>query len=99
MTPEQKKRLNDTSDRDFKAADALKGHCLTVLQSTLVKYKDMDGKDQQRSMLTPTELSSIARALESVQRIQRLALGLPVPALGKGQREGLQADGVPLLED
>lgn len=75
MTKIQEMRRNLPA-KDFQAAEVLKNHCLSLLSTSLIKYVDIDGNDQQRSTLTPSDLSSIARALEVVQKVQHLALGV-----------------------
>lgn len=70
------------SENDYKVTDVIRLHCKVILQSNLKKVINESGEEELQSTLSPTELRGVASAMEKVQRMQRLALGLSTENIG-----------------
>lgn len=67
---------------DVKLADALRSQIKLVLQGSLVKREDAEGKTIFTTTLRPHEIKALTQASADIQRIQRLALGLSTENVG-----------------
>jgi hypothetical protein len=68
---------------DYKTADNVRLHVQAILREKISQIVDPEtGKTVARSKLKASELMNLTRALESVQRIQRLALGMSTENIG-----------------
>ena len=85
------------ASEDWKTADAIRNHAKLILNNSLTK--DIDGSVQTK--LLPRELVALADAMEKVQRMQRLALGMSTENVGMDAPEPQShvAQGETTLED
>jgi hypothetical protein len=66
---------------DYTTADQIRVHIKLILQRSLVR-NIVDGKEEYATKLTATEVSRLASALQKIQHIQRLALGMTTENVG-----------------
>lgn len=88
------------AENDYKLADVIRLHCKVILKNNLRSTRDRNGNQSYESDLKPNELLSIARVAETVQKIQRLALGLSTENIGieSNNRETTGEDNIPIFE-
>lgn len=67
---------------DWKTADAVRQAIRLTLRDALRRKTDPEGKVSIESNLKPHELRQITQALEGIQRVQRLSLGLSTANIG-----------------
>jgi hypothetical protein len=87
------------SEHDYRLADVIRLHCKVLLKNSLSSKMNKDGSETMISNLKPNDLLSIARIAETVQRVQRLALGLSTENIGVDR--GIEVDNnenVPIFE-
>lgn len=70
------------AENDYKLADVIRLHCKVMLKNKLKSKVDRNGQQTFTSEFAPKDLLSIARIAETVQKIQRLALGLSTENIG-----------------
>jgi len=68
--------------RDYESGEAVRTHCKLLLNLNLSYRIDDAGNKIFSTALTPREIKDIAYALNSVQKIQRLALGMSTDNIG-----------------
>lgn len=66
------------AENDFKTAETIRGHIKLILNNSV--FVDANGKQQTR--LTPRDLINLADAVETLQKVQRLALGMSTENIG-----------------
>jgi hypothetical protein len=83
---------------DYRLADNIRLHCKIILKNSLIKTVDEDG-EKFVSTLKPNDLLSICKVAETVQRIQRLAVGLSTENVGvDGNIEVSASDAIPIFQ-
>ena len=70
------------SEQDYKLADMMRLHCKLILKDYLEIYTDDNGNKKYKTHLSATALNNIVKTVESIQRIQRLALGMSTENIG-----------------
>lgn len=89
------------AEADWKTADNIRSHLKLILNNAVV----MDDDGKPHSKLTPRDLVNVADALETLQKVQRLALGMSTenvgvdrPDDGSHVESGDDELGVPIFE-
>jgi len=82
------------SINDFKVTDNLRLHIKVILNNALTKYIGPDGQEKVKTSLKTKEIRDIAGALEAIQRIQRLALGLSTQNVGVGIESRIESNDI-----
>lgn len=67
---------------DFKLADNIKTHIKIYLNNSVTRHVDSNGREKVETNLTTSQIRQIVYALEGVQKIQRLALGMTTENIG-----------------
>lgn len=70
------------SIEDYKSGDTVRTAVKLLLKNSMKRVDVGDGKVEFQTTLKPHEVKQLAQALESVQRIQRLAVGLSTENIG-----------------
>lgn len=66
------------AESDWKTANAIRDHCKLILNRSIEK----DANGNPTTKLTPRDLVNLSDAMEKIQRIQRLALGMSTENIG-----------------
>lgn len=85
------------AENDYRLADIIRLHCKVLLKNSMITKLDIHGKETVYSTLRPNELLSIARVTETIQKIQRLALGLSTENIGVDSGITIQ-ENIPIFE-
>lgn len=72
---------------DYNTAEKIRQHLRILLDAGLKPGEEVDGKPTWGTTLTPTDLAKLANVAESVQRIQRLSLGMSTENVGVDRPE------------
>jgi hypothetical protein len=87
------------AENDYRLADIIRLHCKILLKSAMLSKVDLEGKETITSSLKPNDLLSLAKVCETVQKIQRLALGLSTENIGVDRGiEVAENETVPVFE-
>lgn len=80
---------------DYRTADRVRTSIKLMLSGSIEAVTSQDGKVTYRSKLKPAEARQLSQALEAIQRVQRLALGLSTDNIGvnMGNGKGAGASG------
>lgn len=80
---------------DYRTADRVRTSIKLMLSESIETVTSSDGKVSYRSKLKPAEARQLSQALEAIQRVQRLALGLSTDNIGvnMGNGKGAGASG------
>jgi len=92
--------------KDYDTANVLRDHVALILNNSSYMIVDSESGEQRLgSKLSPTQIRMLAKALESIQRIQRLALGMSTENIGveppvkdEVPTDKPEDDGVPTFE-
>ena len=81
--------------QDYKTADAIRMHVKLFLNSKIVTITDKEtGKQTMQTRVTAQELGSLSRTLQTIQQIQRLALGMSTHNIGIDEPDNVTARSV-----
>lgn len=73
---------------DYKTADNIRMHLKIILQKSL-KREMVDGKESFDTLLRPSDLRHLSDVLATLQKVQRLALGMSTENVGVERLEDL----------
>ena len=88
---------HNQAESDYKLADNIRLHCKIILKNSIVKTID-NGQERFDTSLKPSELLSISKIAETIQRIQRLAVGLSTENVGIDHNVEIENNSVPIFE-
>jgi hypothetical protein len=87
------------AESDYKLADVIRLHAKVLLKNSMITKIDVNGKEVVMSTLRPADLVSLAKVAETVQRVQRLALGLSTENIGVDRNLEIDTqDNIPVFE-
>jgi hypothetical protein len=86
------------AENDYKLADIIRIHAKVLLKTNLIYKSNQEGSEEVFSKLKPNDLLAICKVAETVQRIQRLALGLSTENIGVDSGAKADIDNVPVFE-
>ena len=86
------------AENDYKLADIIRIHAKVLLKNNLVYRQTEQGAEEVVSKLKPNDLLAICKVAETVQKIQRLALGLSTENIGVDSGVKADEDNVPIFE-